>query len=118
MSLIEMFSIQERKRREYQFLSPNLIWFQRHETRPSVVAEVCRVSNRLRWRVFDGTSNEPCAEGVTKTVPGAMKQVFDYWKNAVFAVALLSLSACASIQRAPAEYESVSTDYLIKEVPR
>ena len=66
----------ERGRREYQFLSPTRIWFQRHKENPYVVAEVCLVNNKYRWRVFDGTDNYRCREGEADTLSEAKQRVF------------------------------------------
>jgi len=73
----------ERERREYPCLSPNLIWFQRHETKPKIIAQVTRFYNNLKncdvykWQVFDGEKNYECAEGNEATLIEAKKRVFE-----------------------------------------
>lgn len=76
---IERFAARERERREYHSLSPKRVWTQRHASNIEVVAEVCRVNDLYRWRVFDGSriySFEPCAEGNGSTMEEAKQQVF------------------------------------------
>lgn len=80
-TLFEVFSRWERERREYQCLNPNGIWFQRHEKNPNLIAQICLVSNRYRWQLFDGKSNYPCAQGNGSTLSKSKRQVLEIFRR-------------------------------------
>lgn len=78
MSYLDILRKWERERREYHCLNPNLIWFQRHETKPEVIAEVSFVNHSYRWRIFDEKSYfEPRNEGWAGTLVEAKKMAFE-----------------------------------------
>jgi len=84
MSLLEVFTRWERERIEKILLSPNRIWFQRHETKPNIIAEICLIGhhkgNYYRWRAYYGrTPWGHQAEGRGKTLAKAKKQVFKFF---------------------------------------
>jgi len=80
-SLAELMALRARKRREYQFLSPNMIWFQRHETNPYIVAEVCLVSRKYRWQLYTGKSSKPIRAGFAGNLSKAMGTVFKMFRD-------------------------------------